>query len=359
MGCWFFRHILRAQFDPDLPKWPVERQLPAFRLLEATVIGRVFTRYHLPLSFIKQIYPLEVVHCIQKPRPPKFKGSHDDNDLSQTRHIDLCFSFRSEPYPNLRGTQGSVPISPPLVRPLAMLKRPRDVFDSPSSSSPPSTKRFQSGSSSYASSSTFSSPLKGFATPGGHSIPSDSPSNPFSLKVAHVINLPIGLRTSKHLELRFQLVRTEPATSKRVSKSTPYRSLRNYTYRTVLVPPNYSFKLLYKLVLFLFDLDASPEHVFEVQEDVEMYSALANKSGYVKKGKTMVKLSRNFDDQLKAAKVKGKGKGKVKAPVSKDGVAWEGEDDYHLGRVWPQGNEESKKAILYVRFVSLTHPDYN
>jgi len=235
-----------------------------------------------------------------------------------------------------------------------MLKRPRDIFDSPSSSSPPSTKRFQSGSFSYASSSTFSSPLKGFATPNGHSIPSDSPSNPFSLKVAHVLVLPIALRTSKHLELRFQLVHTEPTTSKRVSKSASYRSLQNHIYRTVLVPPNYSFKLLYKLILFLFDLDSSPEHVFEVQGDVEMYSASANKLGCVKKGKTKVKLSRNFDDQLKAEK--GKGKRKAKAPRPMDGVEWEGEDDYHLGRVWPQGIEESKKAILYVRFTTPLHP---
>lgn len=247
----------------------------------------------------------------------------------------------------------------PVTRALDMLKRPRDIFDSPGSSSPPSTKRFQSGSSPYTSSSTFSSPLKGFATPGRHSIPSDSPSNPFSLKVAHIVILPTAIRTSKHLELRFQLVRVEPATSKRVSKSASYRSLQNHAYRTVLVPPNYSFKLLYKLVLFLFDLDASPEHVFEVQEDTEMYSASANKQGCVKKGKTMVKLSRSFDDQLKAAKVKGKGKGKVKAPVSKDGVEWEGEDDYHLGRVWPQGTEESKKAILYVRLISPSHPGYS
>ena len=85
-----------------------------------------------------------------------------------------------------------------------------------------------------------------------------------------------------------------------------------------------------------------------------MYSASANRPGYVKKGKTKVKLSRNFDDQLKAEK--GKRKGKSKAPVSKDGVDWEGEDDYHLGRVWPQGTEESKKAILYVRFIFLSYP---
>lgn len=81
-----------------------------------------------------------------------------------------------------------------------------------------------------------------------------------------------------------------------------------------------------------------------------MCSASANKSGYVKRGKTKVKLSRNFDDQLKAekGKIKGKGKGKAKVPLSKDGVEWEGEDDYHLGRVWPQGAGESKTAILYV-----------
>ena len=84
-----------------------------------------------------------------------------------------------------------------------------------------------------------------------------------------------------------------------------------------------------------------------------MYSALANKLGYVRKGETKVKLSRNFDDQLKAAKVKGKGKEKIKAPLSKDGVEWEGEDDYHVGRVWPQENEQSKKAILYVRLFPL------
>jgi len=104
--------------------------------------------------------------------------------------------------------------------------------------------------------------------------------------------------------------------------------------------------------LFLFDLDASPEHVFEVQEDVEMYAASANKPGHVKKGETKAKLSRNFDDQLKAERVKGKGKGKAKVPVSKDGVEWEGEDDYNLGRVWPQCTEESKRGILYVSSIS-------
>ena len=197
----------------------------------------------------------------------------------------------------------------------------------------------------------FSSPLRGLSTPSRHSIPSDSPSNPFSLKAAHILFLPIALRVSKHIELRFQLVHTEPATSKWVSKPAPYRSLQNHTYRTVLVPPNYSFKLLYKLILFLFDLDASPEHVFEVQEEAEMHSSSANRPGYVKKGKTRVKLSRNFDDQLKADK------GKAKAPLSKDGVEWEGEDDYHLGRVWPQGTEEKKKAIIYVPFVFLPHTD--
>lgn len=108
--------------------------------------------------------------------------------------------------------------------------------------------------------------------------------------------------------------------------------------------------------MFLFDLDASLEHVFEVQEDAEIYSASANKQGYVKKGKTKLKLSRSFDDQLKAEKGKGKEKEKLTVPMSKDGVGWEGEDDYHLGRVWPQDTEDSKKAILYVRFTLDLQP---
>lgn len=140
-------------------------------------------------------------------------------------------------------------------------------------------------------------------------------------------------------------------------KSASYRSLQKDTYRTVSVPPNYSFKLLYKLILFLFDLDASLEHVFEIQEDAEMYIASASKPGCVKKGKTKLKLSRNFDDQLKAEK--GKGKWKAKVPVSKDGAEWEGEDDYHLGRVWPQGTEDSKNVILYVRLIPDLDPNYH
>lgn len=90
-----------------------------------------------------------------------------------------------------------------------------------------------------------------------------------------------------------------------------------------------------------------------------MYSASVNKPGYVRKGKTKVKLSRNFDDQLKAEKGKGKGKGKAKVSVSEGGMGWEGEDDYHLGRVWPHGTEEPTTAILYVRSISISHPGYN
>lgn len=109
--------------------------------------------------------------------------------------------------------------------------------------------------------------------------------------------------------------------------------------------------------MFLFDLDASLEHVFEVQEDVEIYSASVHRPGQIKKGKTKLKLSRNFDDQLKAEKGRRKEEPKVLMP--KDGVEWEGEDDYHLGRVWPQDTEGSKKAILYVRFILDLHPVCN
>lgn len=80
-----------------------------------------------------------------------------------------------------------------------------------------------------------------------------------------------------------------------------------------------------------------------------MYAVSANKQGRVKKGKTCVKLSRNFDDQLKMAA--GKGKGKQKRSDSEEEVQWEGEDDFAVARAWPDGLVQDR-AIVYV---SLFH----
>ena len=108
------------------------------------------------------------------------------------------------------------------------------------------------------------------------------------------------------------------------------------------MPPNYSFKLLYKLIRFLFDFEAGPDHVFEVQDGVEMYASSSNKLGRVKVGRTCVKLSRNFDDQLKRAG----GGGRRKEDEKKE-CQWEGEDDYTLATAWPDGLVEGR-AIIYV-----------
>jgi len=131
----------------------------------------------------------------------------------------------------------------------------------------------------------------------------------------------------------------KPAT-RRTKASASYRNQHKESYRIVHVPPNYSFKLLYKLIRFLFDLEAGPDHVFEVQEDVEMYATSANKAGKIKKGRTCVKLSRNFDDQLKGATGKGKGKN-----IEED-CQWEGEDDFLVATAWPDGLVEDR-AIIY------------
>ncbi|KAL6306057.1 hypothetical protein BKA93DRAFT_193733 [Sparassis latifolia] len=88
-----------------------------------------------------------------------------------------------------------------------------------------------------------------FQTPSSHSHahkyskfspPSDSPSNPFGALQA--LSLPCPLPFGKHLALRFQLVcRGEDADD---------------VFRIAQVPTNYSFRILHKLILFLFASDA-------------------------------------------------------------------------------------------------------
>jgi hypothetical protein len=107
------------------------------------------------------------------------------------------------------------------------------------------------------------------------------------------------------------------------------------------VPPNYSFKLLYKLLRFLFDFEAGSDHVFEVQDGVEMHASSSSKPGMVKRGKICVKLSRNFGDRLKRAGGSGRKK------ETEEGCQWEGEDDFTLGTAWPDGPVKTR-AIIYV-----------
>ncbi|OBZ77523.1 hypothetical protein A0H81_02496 [Grifola frondosa] len=138
-----------------------------------------------------------------------------------------------------------------------MPKRPRDIFDTPGSSSSPlptsKRARFLSTAplkSSSSISTPASTPYSYLRTP--FSIPSDSPTNPFGLKRALLaLTLPRETGFGKHLALRFQLVETTSG-SKGKGKARDHEDI----FRIVQVPKNYSFRLLHMLVLFLFAADA-------------------------------------------------------------------------------------------------------
>ncbi|KAI0938510.1 hypothetical protein AcV5_000178 [Taiwanofungus camphoratus] len=153
-----------------------------------------------------------------------------------------------------------------------MSKRPRDLCDTPGSSTPPQppSKRAHIdpgtsgprkprifGSSPYSSSlSTPHTKYSFISTP--YSVPSDSPTNPFGLKRALVaLTLPRALGFSKHLALRFQLVIGEDSKRRKgKGKETDPDLEREDVFRIVQVPTNYTFRHLHKLILFLFAADA-------------------------------------------------------------------------------------------------------
>ncbi len=144
-----------------------------------------------------------------------------------------------------------------------MLKRPRDAFDTPDSSSPPlpaSKRRYLSSSATGSSPSTsrsvscLSTPytLPYFRSPYSESIPHDSPSNPFGLNRAlRALTIPRPTGFSKHIVLRMQLVSTADPVAR--PRNT---ALSDAPYRIVQVPLNYSFRILHMLVLFLLASDA-------------------------------------------------------------------------------------------------------
>lgn len=212
-----------------------------------------------------------------------------------------------------------------------MLKRPRDAFDTPDSSSPPvpaSKRRYLSslpGSSPSSSRSVcLSTPytLPYVRSPFSELTPHDSPSNPFGLnRELRALTIPRPTGFSKHIVLRMQLVSTRgaPNESRAISPS-------DAPYRTVQVPLNYSFRLLHMLLLFLFasdarlrvrrrkrvanytlrargapalarktktspDLPAEPEgfpegHLFEVYDSIKLYKN-TYRPGVIKAGSTL------------------------------------------------------------------------
>ncbi|KAL4242424.1 hypothetical protein ABKN59_011930 [Abortiporus biennis] len=160
-----------------------------------------------------------------------------------------------------------------------MLKRTRDAFDSPTSSSPlqehPSKRSHTTGSilehasplasrplrHASSSSSLVSLPFRTPRTP--FTDPSDSPNNPVGLQRSLVaLELPRSIPYMKHLTLRFQLVTVDPRTGeslKTISFGSGRRE-RGGIYRIVQVPSNYTFRHLHKLILFLFADDLNRKY---------------------------------------------------------------------------------------------------
>ncbi|KAI0263070.1 hypothetical protein BC834DRAFT_971611 [Gloeopeniophorella convolvens] len=266
---------------------------------------------------------------------------------------------------------------------------PKRTFDEsePSSSLPPSSspaKRAHISTPARHStppSSVFSTPY----TPSIYSIPADSPTNPLGLKRrANNLALPKATAFSKHIALRFQLIRDSDAPPPKSSlwAATPPDSPRSDasdsaqyadegTYRIVQVPLTYTFRHLHMLLLFLFDGDPGAMcrgqgHLFEVHHGVA-----AGAPGEIARGRLRVRLSRARDPYYSARSLADlvaassstldlAGGGGDGADTDADGEEleledeeedaswrWEGEDDFTLGHVWAVRERDPTRGIIY------------
>ncbi|KAF8639108.1 hypothetical protein AX17_001723 [Amanita inopinata Kibby_2008] len=189
--------------------------------------------------------------------------------------------------------------------------------------------------------------------------PCDSPSNPFGRQRLRTLvkYLPPATPFSKHLPLRFQLVRTD----------RPSPRLEGGVHRIVQVPTNYTFMHLRCLIAFLFGgcrsaLLQAEGHLFEVKRKIALFN-LNYKPGHVKSGQTWAKLSSARDpcryrpefDSLDTGAQDDvfTTVGKEKEEIFDEGEEeepgewkWHSEEDFTLDRAWPRGCELTR-AIIY------------
>ncbi|KIL57601.1 hypothetical protein M378DRAFT_27914 [Amanita muscaria Koide BX008] len=186
--------------------------------------------------------------------------------------------------------------------------------------------------------------------------PCDSPSNPFGRKRVQSLAraLPPPTPFSKHLPLRFQLVRTD----------RPSPRLHGGVHRIVQVPTNYTFMHLRCLIAFIFGgsfsmLFREDPHLFEVKRKIELFN-VAYKPGQVKAGQTWSKLSSTLDpcryrpELDKAEFEQGTSssaaqKGEIFGHVEEEEPGewkWHAEEDFTLDRAWPKGCDLTR-AIIY------------
>ncbi|KAG0693805.1 hypothetical protein DFH29DRAFT_375591 [Suillus ampliporus] len=263
-----------------------------------------------------------------------------------------------------------------------VLKRPlADVYESPASAlSPRGPKRRHL--SSLPPSSPFTPASSLFATPRtpcsfrNWTVPADSPTNPFGRirRLTTSTTLPRPSSYSKHLPLRFQLIRPDGDGRSHTNKDG--------VYRVVQVPLTYTLGHLRKLIKFVFqpakesemggsynfrraarhaslpmhargpipssskgkqpalDFDPEPGHLFEVQQDIEI-----SRSGEITSGKTLVKASTMRDPYHYPGN--GLEGSLLDAEDGEDDTwRWEAEEDFKLSQLWAPGGD-LEKGIIY------------
>ena len=237
-----------------------------------------------------------------------------------------------------------------------MLKRPRGPDSSPVEQR--SKRRHVSFPQTPVTSAPYSTPSRTPYTPYPLRA-SDSPSNPFGRKRTQrlIHTLPAETSFSKHLALRFQLVRRGVGPK------------QGGVYRVVQVPQSYTFTHLRCLISFLFGVRShgggpEDEHLFEIKKKVALYSA-RHKPGQIKAGKTWAKLSSVQDpcrwrsmyerdaleDDEEDEEVDENEETEVELEGDEGGEwKWEDEEVFTVAHAWPEG-VDTERGIIYVRYL--------
>ncbi|EPQ53779.1 hypothetical protein GLOTRDRAFT_122277 [Gloeophyllum trabeum ATCC 11539] len=225
------------------------------------------------------------------------------------------------------------------------------ALESSSSSPPPVAKRVAGPSS------VFSTPY----TPKKHRlpVPSDSPTNPFSLnrkQNANALKLPPPISFKHHLALRMQLV-THP------SRADLYEGGKMPPFRIVSVPTNYTFKLFHKLIMFLFECEEpvskgkDDAHLFELVRRVAMH-ATNERPGQMKMGSIHAKLSNERDPYYRCG-------GLVEEVDEEDEDSddgdwtWENEEELTLENAWPHGPDLRRGIVYHHNNYTIIHITIN
>ena len=299
-----------------------------------------------------------------------------------------------------------------------MPKRPASPAPSASASASPSKRpnlrTLSKSTPTHAStprtastaSSVLSTPYTPY-TPYSTSVPSDSPTNPFGFKHRlQKLKLPPATSFSKHLSLRFQLVKSPdlslaqwpllPSSTGKPKAKPPRTGSRHHptrrdpaaaaaaaarapaelpegeelpydaqgVYRIVQVPLSYTFRHLHKLLLFLFSGDPNPAppaaprsppprgYLFEAHDQVLM----GPRPGQIASARTWAKLSSVRDPYYSAQSILSL----VESAEHDDALAnaldiegddwrWETEEDLSLAHIWETKGGDVHHAITYVR----------